>query len=67
MAALAYPFFRDLAEVVGRLLALQDDFTTLQVQARMLTAWGDRTTTRGFRVVMVGTFLGKATVEYSLG
>src|SRR5260370_26749237 len=35
MAALAYPFFRDLAEVVGRLLALQDDFTTLQIQARM--------------------------------
>jgi len=46
MAVLAYPFFRDLAEVVGRLLALQDDFTTLQVQARMLAAWGDRTTTR---------------------
>jgi hypothetical protein len=46
MAVLAYPFFRDLAEVVGRLLALQDDFTTLQVQARMLMAWGDRTTTR---------------------
>lgn len=46
MAVLAYPFFRDVAEVVGRLLALQDDFTTLQVQARMLMAWGDRTTTK---------------------
>lgn len=46
MAALAYPFFRDTAEVVGRLLALQDDFTTAQVQARMLTTWGDRATTR---------------------
>ena len=33
MTALAYPFFRDTAEVVGRLLALQDDFTTAQVQA----------------------------------
>ncbi len=32
MSALAYPFFRDTAEVVGRLLALQDDFTTAQVQ-----------------------------------
>ena len=32
MTALAYPFFRDTAEVVGRLLALQDDFTTAQVQ-----------------------------------
>jgi hypothetical protein len=44
MTALAYPFFRDTAEVVGRLLALQDDFTTAQVQARMLTTWGDRAT-----------------------
>lgn len=46
MAAVAYPFFRDTAEVVGRLLTLQDDFTTAQVQARMLTAWGDRATCR---------------------
>jgi hypothetical protein len=46
MTALAYPFFRDTAEVVGRLLALQDDFTTAQVQNRMLTTWGDRATSR---------------------
>ena len=46
MTALAYPFFRDTAEVVGRLLALQDDFTTAQVQARMMTTWGDRATSK---------------------
>lgn len=46
MTALAYPFFRDTTEIVGRLLALQDDFTTAQVQARMLTAWGDRATSK---------------------
>jgi hypothetical protein len=46
MTALAYPFFRDAAEVVGRLLALQDDFTTAQVQARLLTTWGDRATSK---------------------
>jgi len=46
MTALAYPFFRDAAEVVGRLLGLQDDFTTAQVQARLLTAWGDRATSK---------------------
>ena len=46
MTAMAYPFFRDTAEVVGRLLALQDDFTTAQVQGRMLTAWGDRATSK---------------------
>jgi hypothetical protein len=46
MTALAYPFFRDTTEVVGRLLALQDDFTTAQVQGRMLTTWGDRATSK---------------------
>jgi hypothetical protein len=46
MSALAYPFFRDLAEVIGRMLTLQDDFTTAQVQARMKTTWGDRTTSK---------------------
>jgi hypothetical protein len=44
MSALAYPFFRDTAEVVGRLSALQDDFTTAQVQNRIVTTWGDRHT-----------------------
>jgi hypothetical protein len=46
MAALAYPFFRDTAEIVGRLLALQDEFTTAQVQDRMVMTWGDRSTTK---------------------
>ena len=46
MTALAYPFFRDLAEVIGRMLTLQDDLTTAQVQARMKTAWGDRATSK---------------------
>lgn len=44
MTALAYPFFRDGVEVIGRLLALQDDFTTSHVQDRIVAAWGDRTT-----------------------
>ena len=46
MTALAYPFFRGLAEVIGRILSLQDDFTTAQVQARMKTEWGDRATSK---------------------
>lgn len=46
MTALAYPFFRDITEIVGRLLTLQNDFTTVQVQGRMLTTWGDRTTSK---------------------
>lgn len=46
MALLAYPFFRDTAEVIGRILALQNDVSTPQVQARLTTAWGDRLTSR---------------------
>lgn len=46
MSALAYPFFRDVAEVIGRMLTLQDDFTTAQVQSRLKTAWGDRATSK---------------------
>ena len=46
MSALAYPFFRDVAGVVGRILSLQDDFTTAQVQSRLKTAWGDRVTSK---------------------
>jgi hypothetical protein len=57
MGALAYPFFRDLAEVVGRLLALQDDFTTTQAQARMLTAWGDRNTNKEAVQKLITSFL----------
>ena len=57
MAALAYPFFRDTAEVVGRLLALQDDFTTAQVQARMLTTWGDRVTSKLAARYLLNTFV----------
>lgn len=44
MACLAYQFFRDTSAVVGRLLTLQDDFTTAQVQSRLLSSWGDRPT-----------------------
>lgn len=46
MSALAYPFFRDLTEVIGRMLTLQDDITNAQVQTRLKTAWGDRETSR---------------------
>jgi hypothetical protein len=57
MATLAYPFFRDGAEIVGRTLFLQDDFTTAHVQARMLTAWGDRVTTKRATQKLITTFV----------
>jgi len=57
MTALAYPFFRDIAEIVGRLLTLQNDFTTAQVQGRMLTTWGDRTTSKEAAQKLITSFL----------
>lgn len=57
MSVLAYPFFRDVAEVVGRILTLQDDFSGAQVQTRLLTAWGDRSTTRGASQKLLNTFV----------
>lgn len=46
MAGLAYPFFRDTADIIGRLLGLQENFTPAQVQARLVKEWGDRTITK---------------------
>ncbi len=57
MTVMAYPFFRDVAEVVGRLLALQDDFTTAQVQARTYTSWGDRVTTKRAAKYLLNTLV----------
>jgi len=44
LALLAYPFFRDVAAVVGRLSELQQIFTLSQVQRRLVEGWGQRTT-----------------------
>jgi hypothetical protein len=57
MTALAYPFFRDTTEVVGRLLALQDDITSVQVQGRMLTTWGDRATSKEAAQKLINTLV----------
>ncbi|MBN1138350.1 MAG: hypothetical protein JXM73_17305 [Anaerolineae bacterium] len=44
MSLLAYPFFRDVASVVGQLGSLQGTFSQAQVQRRMIETWGQRTT-----------------------
>jgi len=45
MTTLAYPFFRDVVGVVGRLLAAKYEVTTAQVEERMRQRWGDWTRT----------------------
>lgn len=44
MSMLAYSFFHDVAATVGRLLKLQTEFNSIQVQRRMRESWGQRTT-----------------------
>ena len=44
MSLLAYPFFRDVASVVGQLGNLQGTLRQAQVQRRMIEGWGQRTT-----------------------
>jgi hypothetical protein len=63
MTSLAYPFFRDTAEVIGRLLALQNDFTTGQVQGRIVTEWGDRTTSKEATQKLITSLLDWGVLE----
>jgi len=42
LCLLAYPLFRDVTTVIGRLLSLQDEITLAQVHKRIIESWGDR-------------------------
>jgi hypothetical protein len=44
MAIATYPFFRDVAATVGKLLTLNGQANLSQVERRMTDSWGDRST-----------------------
>lgn len=56
MSLLAFPFFLDMAIIVGVLAKLQDDFTLKQVRQRIVEDWGDRSTLRYAIPRMLKTF-----------
>jgi len=46
MSLLAYPFFKDIAEIIGKLHTLQDEISMEQIRRRFTERWGSRTTTK---------------------
>lgn len=57
MSLLAYPFFHEVAGLVGRLSRLQEGFESSQVQRRMREAWGERTTLERAILRLLKTFV----------
>jgi len=44
MTLMTYPFFKDIACIVGKLLSLQGDVSLPQIQRRIAELWGQRST-----------------------
>lgn len=44
MSIATYPFFRDIATIIGKLIALQGNFKVSQVHDRISKIWGERST-----------------------
>jgi len=54
----AYPFFVDLASNVGKLIALNGDFSLSQLTRRLVEIWGDRSTLRPAAQRVVRSMIG---------
>ena len=44
MILLAYPVFVDVCSMIGKIINIQDEFTTAWIKEKLLESWGERTT-----------------------
>ncbi len=56
-AMVAYPFFGDVAQTIGRLLRLQDDVSATQMQRRLKERYGEKETVARAARRIQGTFV----------
>ena len=63
MAITTYPFFGRVAEIVGRLSALQGDCATAEVHRRMAEAYGEREGTRRMTNMVLQTQASWGAIE----
>lgn len=63
MAVACYPFFGKVAELVGRLSAIQDDCTAAEVHRRMSEIYGEREGTRRMTNMVIQTQASWGAVE----
>ena len=63
MALVTYPFFGNVAQIVGRLTALQGDCTSAEVHRRMAEIYGEREGTRRMTNMVLQSQAGWGAIE----
>jgi hypothetical protein len=69
MAIAAYPFFGKVAELIGRLTAIQGDCATAEIHRRMAETYGEREGTHraANRVIQTQASWGPLSVSTAVG
>ena len=63
MAIVTYPFFANVAEIVGRLTSLQSDCSSAEVHRRMEEIYGEREGTRRMTNMVLQSFVDWCVID----